>query len=87
MTLIEQKQVQAVSKLSAQIHCPLLKYKNHIQNVCCKLTRYIMLQILQQLDKVCRNYSTMKKGKSFWNTVYLYLQGQKWFMTPYKIGT
>jgi len=32
MTLIEQKQVQAVSKLSAQIHCQLSKYRNHIQN-------------------------------------------------------
>jgi len=32
MTLIEQKQVQTVSKLSAQIHCQLSKYRNHIQN-------------------------------------------------------
>jgi len=32
MTLIEQKQVQAMSKLSAQIHCQLSKYWNHIQN-------------------------------------------------------
>ena len=33
MTLIEQKQVQAMSrpKLSAQIHCQLSKYRNHIQ--------------------------------------------------------